>query len=171
MKNEIRFEAPWAVIVKVLTVLVFVLFIGASVLGLEGMPATTPTLGRWLMIVTPLVLLGAAVPFMVRGYVLRDDELLIERLGWCNHVPLNSVTSLAADPEALRGSIRLCGSGGLFGFWGLFRSRKLGIYSAYGTDPKRCVVMKLTGKTIVVTPDDPNRFVTEVVGRQSAGRK
>jgi hypothetical protein len=171
MKNEIRFGAPWAVIVKVMTVVALTLYVGTSAVGLFVLPVTTPYFARLLMVVTPVVLLATSLPFMVRGYVLREDELLIERLGWMNRVPLSSVESLVADPKALQGSIRLCGSAGLYGFFGWFRNAKLGVYRAYGTDPARSVVIKLTGRTIVVTPDDPGRFVAEVVSRQSAGRK
>ncbi|TAL02761.1 MAG: hypothetical protein EPO07_06980 [Verrucomicrobia bacterium] len=166
MKNEIRFGAPWAMIVKILTVAVFVVMFGMMTIGLIGLPDRTPPFARVLMVVTPLLILASAVPFMVRGYVLRDDELLIERLGWGNHIPLTTVVSVEADPDAMRCSIRLCGSGGLFGFFGWFRNGRLGMYRAYGTDPARTVVMKLTNRTIIVTPDDPQRFVLEVSARK-----
>ncbi|MEY4387720.1 MAG: hypothetical protein RLY20_3003, partial [Verrucomicrobiota bacterium] len=67
---------------------------------------------------------------------ITDDELRVERLGWQNRFRLADVKSVVADPEAMRWSIRLCGSGGLFGFFGWFRNRTLGTYRAYGTGPK-----------------------------------
>lgn len=162
MKDEIRFGAPWATVVRVVTVVVIALLAGVTVFGLSALPTSTPRIAAGLLICLPLAILLGTLPFIVRGYVLRRDELLIERLGWANHVPLKQVVTVVADPDAIRGSIRLCGSGGLFGFFGWFRNGRLGVYRAYGTDSKRCVVMKLTNRTIVVTPDDPNRFVAEV---------
>lgn len=166
MKNEIRFGAPWAAVVKVVTIVVCALLVGVILFGLAALPANTPRFASLLMVVAPIGILLGTLPFLVRGYVLRDDELLIERLGWANHVPLNTVVSVVADADAIRGSIRLCGSGGLFGFFGWFRNGRLGVYRAYGTDPKRCVVLKLTRRTIVITPDDPQRFVAEVEMRR-----
>lgn len=118
-----------------------------------------PLTMRTLVTFVPLAILLATLPFMVRGFVITDDELCVERLGWRNHFALRDVVLAEASPEALRGSIRLCGSGGLFGFFGWFRSKALGVYRAYGTDPKRAVIIKLKQRTIVVTPDDPERFV------------
>jgi hypothetical protein len=170
MKNEIRFRAPWATVVIILTAFVIALMAGIALIGLFGLPDRTPFFARALMIFIPLATLAGTAPFMVLGYVLRDDELLIERLGWANHVPLRTVVSATADPDAIRGSIRLFGSGGLFGFFGVFRNGRLSVYRAYGTDPARCVVMKLTSRTIVVTPDDPQRFVAELKTRRMAAK-
>ena len=58
-------------------------------------------------------------------------ELRIERLGWENRFALADVVAVCTDPKELRWSIRLCGSGGLFGFFGWFWNRTLGIYRAY----------------------------------------
>ena len=168
MQNEIRFTAPWSLTVKIVTLVVLALLLGVSLIGLTAMPANVPFAARVMMVVMPLAIVVGTLPFMVNGYVLREDELLIERFGWCNHVPFNTVISAKADLDAIRGSIRLCGSGGLFGFFGWFRNRKLGVYRAYGTDPARSVVVKLSHRTIVVTPDDPNRFVAEIDSRRAA---
>lgn len=169
MMSELRFGAPWATVVKIVTVATCALLAGVTACGLVGLPAAVPRLASTILVVLPIAILLGTLPFMVLGYVLRDDEMLIERLGWANHIPLSTVVSATADADAIRGSIRLCGSGGLFGFFGWFRNGRLGVYRAYGTDPKRCVVMKLTHRTIIVTPDDPQRFVAELTARRKAG--
>jgi hypothetical protein len=168
MKSEIHFSAPWSLAVRIITLIVLALLLGVSLTGLTAMPAGVPFAAKVMMVVMPLAIVVGTLPFMVNGYVLREDELLIERLGWCNHVPLSTVVSATIDPDAIRGSIRLCGSGGLFGFFGWFRNRKLGVYRAYGTDPARSVVVKLSHRTLVITPDDPNRFVAELDSRRAA---
>src|ERR1043165_2903223 len=109
MKNEIRFGAPWATVVIILTAFVIALMAGIALIGLFGLPDRTPFFGRVLMIFIPPAVLAGTLPFMVLGYILRENELLIERLGWANHVPLNTVVSAMADPDAIRGSIRPCG--------------------------------------------------------------
>jgi hypothetical protein len=160
--NETRFATPWCFAVKLVTVGVIVLLLGVSFLGLRSLSSAAPMPARLAMVVLPLAVLLGTLPFMVRGYVLSGGELRIERLGWQNRFALADVVSISADPQAIRRSIRLCGSGGMFGFFGWFRNKTLGIYRAYGTDPKNTVVIKFKNRTIVITPQDPERFVIEV---------
>jgi len=164
--DEVRFAAPWSTSVKWVTGLALVILPGASAIVLLALPAAAPFFARLTAAIVPLAILLGVLPFMVRGYVLRGQELIIERLGWCNRFNLAGLISATADPEATRGSIRLGGSGGLFGFFGLFRNRQLGSYWAYGTDPSRTVVVRLADRTIVVTPDDPARFTAALGSRR-----
>jgi len=66
----------------------------------------------------------------------------------------------------LRGSIRLFGNGGFFSFTGVFQSRKLGRYRAFVTDPARCVILRFTGRVVVVSPADPEAFIRDVMNRR-----
>jgi Bacterial PH domain len=162
MKTEIRFGAPWSSTVTVLTLVVIALLLTVSIVSCFTMPDTAPLVARLIAIVAPVAILLCTLPFLVRGYALTERDLLIERLGWQNRIALNEVVSATIDPDAMRWSLRLCGCGGLFGFFGWFRNRKLGVYRAYCTDLKRCVIVKLKTRTIVITPDDPVKFVTEI---------
>ena len=105
---------------------------------------------------------AAGAAFMVRGYILIDSRLSIERPGWESRLDLSRLNSATVDPDALRGSLRLFGNGGFFSFTGWFRNKKLGIYRAYVTDTKRAVVLRFADKTVVITPDDPQKFVAEI---------
>ena len=59
-------------------------------------------------------------------------------------------------------SIRVFGVGGLFGYFGLFRNSRYGTMIWYATRRDQFVVIERSnGKTIVLTPDDPNLFVSE----------
>ncbi len=69
---------------------------------------------------------------------------------------------MTLDPDALRGSIRLFGNGGMFSFTGLFRSPKLGRYRAYVTDPARTVTLRFADRVVVVSPSDPAAFVRDL---------
>lgn len=165
MKTEIRFAAPWSMAVKIITLVVLGLLLGVPVVSSITLPESTPLLARLSATLLPLVILAATLPFSVRGYALTEGELRIERLGWQNRFPLSEVKSVVANPEAMRWSVRLFGSGGLFGFFGIFRNKTLGTYRAYGTDPHKTVVIEFRNRTIVVTPDDPALFVEEVIRR------
>jgi len=100
--------------------------------------------------------------FMVRGYVLTDTSLIIKRLGWEHRLDLFRLISATVDPDAFRRSLRLFGNGGFFSFTGWFRNKKLGVYRAYATDARRAVVLRFSDKTVVITPDDPQKFAAEI---------
>lgn len=51
------------------------------------------------------------------------------------------------------------GNGGFLGYIGWFRSKRLGSFRAYVTDPPRCVVLEFEQRKVVVSPDDPRRFL------------
>ena len=71
------------------------------------------------------MLLGYA--WSPRGYAIADGAIVIDRLIGNVRVPLETVREARlATPEDFRGCIRLWGSGGLFGYYGLFRTSTLG---------------------------------------------
>ena len=110
----------------------------------------------------PLLFVAGTAPFMVRGYSVTNGALIIHRLGWDFRIELDSLISIDADPAALNGSIRLAGNGGLFAFCGWFRNRKLGVYRAFCTDTAHAVVLRFPDRTVVVTPDQPEKFVAAI---------
>lgn len=117
----------------------------------------------WVALV-PIVVLLIALLFTVRGYEITPDEILVERLLWRTRLQSRSrLQSAAADPEAMKGAVRIFGNGGLFAFSGLFRSRQLGKFRAYVTDPARAVVLRFPDRVVVVSPSDPERFAREIM--------
>lgn len=160
-----RFEAPWCGLLKVVTVLVSCLLLVIGCIIAIQIPATEPV-ARGLVMLAPLLAIGLAAVFMVRGYEVSPDLLKIQRLGWTSRFDLQELNEARIDPGALRRSLRLFGNGGFFSFTGWFRSKSLGIYRFFGTDPERAVVLKFAnGRTIVVTPDKPEEFVQTITSK------
>ena len=62
----------------------------------------------------------------------------------------------------LRWRVRMWGSGGLFGYYGLYYTAGLGKCTWYVTDRSKCVVVVTRDKTVVVSPDDVEKFVTSL---------
>jgi len=168
------FRAPWSTTVKVVTVLATVVLFGASAVCF-----TRPELRRFPAVVAsalPLAIFAVSALFMVRGYEILPGEVRVRRpLGW-RVIPLAGLRRAWISPDAMAGSIRIFGDGGLFGFFGLFRDRRLGNYHAYATDPKRALVLELQDRKVVITPDDPARalemirdFHPEIPGPAATG--
>jgi len=115
-----------------------------------------------ILILILIAVLAGCAAFMVRGYELSRDVLLIRRVGWKTRIPLEQLISAEADPEAMNRSWRVWGNGGLFAICGLFRNKKLGSYRAYATNPAHAVVLRFSKGTIVVTPTNPAAFATAI---------
>jgi hypothetical protein len=166
--KETSFNAPWGAPLVVMTVACAAICLFLPVLGvtiiLGKITAASPWTG-WTLIAVPLLTVAVSAAFMVRGYVLTDASLIIKRLGWESRLDLSRLISATVDPDAFHGSIRLFGNGGFFSFTGWFRNKKLGVYRAFATDAKRAVVLRFSGKPIVITPDDPQKFAVEINSR------
>lgn len=159
MTNEAHeFAAPWGTALKIMSGLFTLLLLGIAWLGIR----TEADMGAiWYasMVGMPLLLLLIALYFTVLGYRLTGDRLRVRRPGrmsdWC----LEGLEAVAADPGAMIGSRRVLANGGLFSFTGRFRNKHLGVYRAFATDPNKAVVLRWSDRTLVITPDDPERFV------------
>jgi Bacterial PH domain len=154
--NHFMHPAPWSRSLIGISVSVSLLMAGIStwILVLER--------GPWGVGLLPVVMVVTSALFQVRGYTVGPGGLQIHRLLWITRVGLEGLKEVLRDPEAMRGSLRLLGNGGLFSFTGLFRNRTLGMYRAFVTDPRRAVVLRLPRRTVVVSPADPEAFVREV---------
>lgn len=130
---------------------------GMSLLFPEG-PGWAGFLACWAL---PLVLL-CCMPFMIRGYVITDDAILIRRLFWTTRLERAGLKSAESVPGAMSKSLRTCGNGGAFSFTGWYWSKSLGFYRAFVTDLNRTVVLRFGSRTVVISPDDPEGFASEL---------
>lgn len=150
------YRAPWGKALRWSSALLAVLAVAYPV-GMSFLPSG-PVWLPWLL---PAIVLGC-LPFVVRGYSITADEILIRRLFWTTRLGRSDLSSAEARPRAMRGSWRICGNGGGFSFTGWYRNQALGIYRAFVTDLDRTVVLKFGKRTVVVSPDAPEDFAAEL---------
>lgn len=156
--TSIEFRAPWSKELRAATgisLVVLVLVVTAVIFA----RARSSLLATVLLIGLPSLLIVATLASRVRGYILTEDVITVRRGGWSTRLPLAGLRSVTGDAEAMRGSIRVFGNGGLFSFTGEFWNRKLGRYRALATDPSRAVILRYPKRTIVITPHDPQHFI------------
>ncbi len=118
----------------------------------------------FLCVAVPLGVLGATALYAPLSYEVSHDTLRIRRIAPDVRVPVRDVASVEGpDADLMLGSLRLFGSGGLYGFFGLFRNKRLGTYHAYATRRDtlvRCVCSD--GTQYILSPDDPAAFLRAV---------
>ena len=117
---------------------------------------------RSFAIASVLLIPLLALPFIIRGYVITKDGILIRRLWWNTVLPFADIRSVEAEPLALSSSFRTCGNGGMYSFTGYYWSKQLGHFRAYVTDLNRTVIVRMHKRTAVLSPDDPEAFARTV---------
>lgn len=101
-----------------------------------------------------------AYAYSPRGYEVSGGAIVIKRLIGNIRLPLADVREVRAGaPGDFTGVIRMWGNGGLFGYYGLFRTAKLGKCSWYVTDRSKTVIVVAANKTVVLSPDNVVGFI------------
>ena len=162
-----HFKAPWGrtlLIISILTTLVtlgvaLMLTLGQQLPRFISLPAL-PT--RELAVAAVLLIPLGALPFVIRGYVITKDGVLIKRLWWNTVLPFAEIRSVEVEPLVLSSSFRTCGNGGLYSFTGYYWSNQLGHFHAYVTDLNSTVVVRMKNRTAVLSPADPEAFARMV---------
>jgi len=155
--------APWPASLKAISLLGTAVLVGVAYAVIMAIPRGTrvpfaETFGTVVAAVPPLVA-TIALLFVVTSYEVGPKELRIQRLLWSTRLSLGDLTRAWFDPNAMDGSLRLFGNGGLYSFTGLFRNRTLGRYRAFVTDPKQTVVLQLKKRVVVLSPAEPHAFL------------
>ncbi len=156
--NFSTFNAPWGKTLRWMSGFSCVIILAAVIpLSLKIKSENL----RWLPAL-PLLILPVAALFAIRSYAIEPNVLAIRRLLWTTRLPLSGLQSAELSPNAMRGSVRLFGNGGMFSITGLYRNRALGNYRAFVTDLTKTVVLRFPKHTFVISPEKPEQFVAEI---------
>jgi hypothetical protein len=147
-----------------ITVVTVLVLLGLAI-GFTGLAVARPGMPRAVLLLVAVACAGIlAVTWAYRpiGYSFSNGALLVQRKAGDVVLPFTDIRDAQIDPSPFDGAIRVAGSGGLFGFWGRFRSRRLGWFTAYATRRDRGVVLEVAGRRVVLTPDEPERLLADV---------
>jgi hypothetical protein len=146
------FPASYDRTTKIISAFVCVLVLGIVL-------ATQSVLVACLCVVTMILACG----YSPRGYTVADKSITVNRLLKIAHVSLEDARAARmATADDMRGGFRLWGSGGLFGYYGLFWTSRLGKCSWYVTARKRLVVVIAETKTTLFSPDYADGFLAAI---------
>jgi hypothetical protein len=117
----------------------------------------------YIIPISLIIILSLTYGFSPKGYALEDGQLVIFRPLQNKLYATTDILHVSiVDRKELKNSLRVFGVGGLFGYFGLFRNSRYGTMIWYATRRDQFVVIERSNsKAIVLTPDDPNSFVSE----------
>jgi hypothetical protein len=98
-----------------------------------------------------------------QSYEVSGRSILIKRLIGTVRLPLDSIRELRTGNAAdFQRCIRLWASGGLFGYYGWFKTAKLGKCRWYMTNRSNSVIVVTDERTVVLSPSDVQGFLASV---------
>jgi hypothetical protein len=150
--DQRSFSASYDRMTKIISALVCVLLVA---IGIFTKIFAVAALG-WLVI-------AICYAYSPQGYEVAERSVIVRRLIGRARIPLEEIREIrTATTDDFRGCIRLWGSGGMFGYYGLFRTSKLGTCRWYVTNRAKAVVLVTAAKTTVFSPDDIDGFLAAV---------
>lgn len=156
--------APWPTALKVVSAIGTVLVGGVGLGAYRVIPPVggfTQHFGTVVACLPPSILVFCLL-FAVRSYRIEGGHLAIKRLLWSTNIPLLGIKEACHDQQAIKGSLRIWGNGGLFAITGIYWNKRLGRFRLYATDPAKAVIIRLHDRVVVVTPEEPEAFVREL---------
>ncbi len=112
----------------------------------------------------------AAYLWQARFYTLQEDRVVVHRFIGNIVIPLNKIETVQIV-EKLPISLRLFGSGGLFGYFGIFQLEQGGRIRLYATRSAGLVVIK-ADKVYAISPNNSAEFCQRVMAyMESSGVK
>lgn len=170
-----RFAAPWDRTLRITTAAVVLLLAGISVFLLR-LATATETTGASAMAVLLVATLAATLALCwalgPKAFSIQGGRLRIERPLRSVDVPLAAIRAAGPLPDgALRGSLKVAGSGGLFGYYGRFWNRRLGAFRLYATRRTGLVVVDTGDERFVLSPDPADRFLDALLSRAPAAAR
>ncbi len=150
-------------VTKVITLGITILFaaiiIGQYSIIKDATASATPI----YITVCLLIIYFIVFAFRPVKYSLTADNLIVHRLFSNVKIERSKIKSVElVDKEKLSWSVRVFGVGGFYGYFGKFANAKLGTMTWYATRKDRIVLVKmLNNKKIILTPDEPEKFVAD----------
>jgi hypothetical protein len=154
-----EFNAPWSDTLRMMSV-------GGSVLLMGAAALATRKRAAWLRVTVLVVAVGFLVGswgFAPSGYRVEDKTVTVKRLFGDVVIERGAVTGVRPFEDSDgEGMMRTAGNGGLFGYYGKYKSDRLGEHRWYVTHMARRVVVETRDGAVVMSPDDPARFIAAV---------
>ena len=157
-----NYKAPWSTYLVVSTLIATLICVALEYMIYEKYAYYSPSSLSSLFVLPLLVIIFSAPTAVLKYTIENDNTLIIHRLFRTKTISLKGLISVSHDPNLFRQSVRIMGNGGFFSFTGIFRNSIIGQYRAFVMSPENIVILKIGNKTIAISPENPQKFVSDV---------
>lgn len=153
--NEMTYKASYSALVKGISIAMVLLSLGLLPLIYFQPRVFAGWINAGILLPSTFI----CYLYSVKSYTVTADKLIMNRRlrTWNKEIVLNNIESIRlSEEEDFYGAIRTFGVGGLFGYYGSFRSRKLGNFKMNATNSRNRVIIRLKNpnQIMVISPDD-----------------
>ena len=168
-----RFGAPWDRQLLTSTIALLAVIAITAIAGVSGAIQANLRGIAWAVAVFSASVAIGAWGLAPRGFAIGDRRLRLLKNGWpSTEIPLDEIRTIALlDQDALSGSLKILGMGGLFGYYGLFRSPTLGSYRLHATRAGGLVLVRTGSRTFVLTPEPADGFAEALLAAAPKARR
>lgn len=115
---------------------------------------------KYTLIIIFLATIIGVLLLMPLRLTIENNKIILHRLIGSIHIPLKDIIELRGIPNSETAySIRLFGSGGLCGYLGKFRNKKLGNYTMYATNLNELILIRTDRKAYVFSCKNRDKFI------------
>lgn len=166
MKNKVNKEKAYSVITKLCIVLI-ICAIGVCLYTSIELPESA-TLNISIIVVLALSLIIAYL-FSPKTIELNDTALTLHRVAGKIRIPLENIKEVRPYYQS---GIRLFGSGGLFGNFGVFTNHDIGRHYEYvGDFSEAFLVVLKSGRKYVFSCENSNKVIEQITQQYPALKK
>ena len=149
MKSKIRLS-KYALL---LTIIVTIVLIVCCILTYKEEPIF------WVILSILIVLLLFGLLYGPTQIIVNGEYLIIKSCLLKRHIRIRNIDSVELFQPTM-GAIRICASGGYFGYWGMFREGDIGRYAGYYGRASDCFLIRMkNGDKYVLGCENPEEMV------------
>ena len=164
MRNDrISFPCTWSMGVTAITAITIIILVASTYfIWTDDFPSSMLWLKYTLIVVFIATIIGG-LGYMPIRLTIGNDKIILHRLFGAINIPIKDIIAIKAIPNSETAfSIRIFGSGGLFGYLGKFKNKKLGNYTMYATDINELILIRTDRKTYVFSCRNRDEFIESV---------
>jgi len=151
--SSVRLSSPWDLSLTVWTVSGVLLCVAAAAILIAVSGSRWHT---WILAAAVALVPLAAFALRPTGYeVTRFEVRVLRPIGALQFTIASQASPRELPRSAVSGALRVFGCGGLFGWYGRFRSSALGPFRLYATRTSGYVAVETTEGLLVFTPSSP----------------
>ncbi|MBU3837297.1 MAG: PH domain-containing protein [Candidatus Phocaeicola faecigallinarum] len=164
MRNDrISFPCTWSMGVTAITAITIIILVASTYfIWTDDFPSSMLWLKYTLIVVFIATIIGG-LGYMPIRLTIGNDKIILHRLFGAINISIKDIIEIKAIPNSETAfSIRIFGSGGLFGYLGKFKNKILGNYTMYATNVNELILIRTDRKTYVFSCKNRDEFIESV---------